>query len=214
MKSADLKSHVRRLPALLLTPRENHCMSHRIRPATSSDLDSAALVLTAAFDTYPWTRWTLPDDGYAERLEEVQRLYLAHALDHGIVLVDEQVRAVAAFLPPGAPTPTEEIQHRVVELHGSRLAALSGLSLPDALAGCWTLETVGVDPAHQGTGLGTAVTSKGLAMIDQRGGPVALETSDERNVRFYQRLGFIAAATTTIPGGPIVYSMNRAGPSQ
>lgn len=189
-------------------------MSHRIRPATSSDLHSAARVLAAAFDTYPWTRWTLPDDGYAERLEEVQRLYLAHALNHGIVLVDEQVRAVAAFLPPDAPTPTEQIQQRVVELHGSRLAALSGLSLPDALAGCWTLETVGVDPAHQGAGLGVAVIAEGLAMIDQRGEPVALETSDERNVRLYQRLGFTTAATTTIPGGPIVYSMNRVIPSQ
>jgi hypothetical protein len=40
------------------------------------------------------------------------------------------VRAVAAFLPPGAPAPAEQIQQRVVELHGSRLAALSGLSLP------------------------------------------------------------------------------------
>jgi ribosomal protein S18 acetylase RimI-like enzyme len=202
------------VPSLPLTPQENHCLSHRIRPATCSDLDSAARLLAAAFDTYSWTRWTLPDDGYAERLEEVQRLYLTHALHHGIVLVDEQVRAVAAFLPPGAPTPTEEIQQRVVELHGSRLAALSGLSLPDAPAGCWTLETVGVDPAHQGTALGTAVTAEGLAMIDQQGVPVALETSDERNVRLYQRLGFTTAATTSIPGGPIVYSMNRVAPSQ
>jgi hypothetical protein len=51
-------------------------------------------------------------------------------------------------------------------------------------------------------------------MIDQRGEPIALETSDERNVRLYQRLGFTTAATTTIPGGPLVYSMNRVTASQ
>ena len=184
-------------------------MSHRIRRASSSDLDSAARVLATAFATYPWTRWVLPEDGYAERLEEVQRLYLAHALECGVVLVDEDVHAVAAFLPPDAPAPTEQTQQRVAELHGSRMAALSGLSLPDAPARSWTLETVGVDATHQGEGLGTAVISAGLAMIDRRGAPVALETSDARNVRLYQRLGFTTVATTTIPDGPVVYSMSR-----
>lgn len=185
-------------------------MTHPVRVATSSDLSAAARVLAAAFDDYPWTRWTLPDDEYARRLEEVQRLYLSHALDHGIVIVDDQVRAVAAFLPPHAPAPSEKIQQRVGELHGSRLAALIGLALPVPPEGSWTLETVGVDPAHQGIGLGTAVIGMGLATIDRSGQPVALETSDESNVRLYQRLGFTAAATTRIPEGPIVYSMNRA----
>ncbi|AOS61681.1 GNAT family N-acetyltransferase [Actinoalloteichus hymeniacidonis] len=184
-------------------------MDYRIRLAAVADLDPAARVLAGAFETYPWTRWALPEDGYLARLEEAQRLYLAHALEHGIVLVDEPVRAVAAFLPPGAPAPTERIQQRVADLHGSRLTALTGLSLPEAPAGSWTLETVGVEVAHQGAGLGTAVISEGLALVDKRGDPIALETSDERNVSLYQRLGFTTTATTRIPDGPIVYSMNR-----
>ncbi|MBP2385883.1 GNAT family N-acetyltransferase [Paeniglutamicibacter kerguelensis] len=189
-------------------------MIHAVRLATSSDLDAAALVLAAAFDTYPWTRWAIPADGYAERLEEVQRLYLNHALNHGIVVVDEQIRAVAAFLPPDAPAPNEHTQQRVGALHGPRLAALIGLSLPQVPAGSWTLETVGVNPSLQGAGLGTAVVAAGLAIIDRQGGAVALETSDARNVCLYQRLGFTTAATTTVPEGPIVYSMNRATQSQ
>lgn len=188
-------------------------MSCQIRLATSSDLDAAARVLAAAFDAYPWTRWSIPHDGYANRLEKLQRLYLSHALEHGIVLVDEQLSAVAAFLPPDSPEPTEQTQQHVADLLGARVAVLAELSLPDAPAGAWTLETVGVDPAHQGTGLGTAVTAAGLAMIDERAAPVALETSNERNVRLYQRLGFFTVATTAIPGGPIVYSMSRTTPS-
>lgn len=186
-------------------------MSHRVRRAVASDLDAAARVLAAAFDTYPWTRWALPADGYAERLAEVQRLYLAHALSHGIVLVDEGVRAVAAFLPPGAPAPAERTLERVAALHGPRWAALAGLSLPDPPAGAWTLETVGVDAGRQGAGLGTAVIAAGLSVVDERGAPVALETSDDRNVRLYQRLGFTTVATTVISGGPVVHSMNRLG---
>ncbi|MET0822442.1 MAG: GNAT family N-acetyltransferase [Aeromicrobium sp.] len=182
---------------------------HRARPASQFDLDPAARVLAKAFARYAWTRWALPSEGYEQRLEEVQRLYLGHALEHGLVVVDEQVRAVAAFLPPHAPAPSEQVQRRVAELHGSRLEALMQVALPQAPVGSWTLETVGVDPAHQGAGLGTAVTSEGLAAIDERGEPVALETSDERNVRLYERLGFGVDATTTIPDGPVVYSMSR-----
>ncbi|RBQ18598.1 GNAT family N-acetyltransferase [Spongiactinospora rosea] len=185
-------------------------MRHHVRPARSSDLAPAAGVLAEAFAEHAWTRWVLPADGYAERLEEMQRLYLTHALAHGLVLVDEQVRAVAAFLPPDAPEPAAPIRQRLAELYGSRLTALAELALPDAPAGSWALETVGVRPAHQGTGLGTAVTSEGLSMIDERGEAVALRTSDERNVRLYERLGFTIVATTEIPDGPIVYSMVRA----
>lgn len=183
---------------------------HHARPATQSDLDPAASVLAKAFADYAWTRWALPGDGYEERLEEVQHLYLGHALEHGMVLVDEQVRAVAAFLAPDAPAPSEQVQRRVIELHGSRLDALTQVALPHPPAGAWTLETVGVDPAHQGAGLGTAVTSEGLALIDARGAAVALETSDGRNVRLYERLGFAVTSTTAIPDGPVVHSMSRA----
>lgn len=184
-------------------------MHNHVRRATSSDLDSAAQTLASAFDTYAWTRWALPNDGYSIRLEEVQRLYLAHALEHGLVLVDENVHAVAAFLPPDAPAPTERIRKRLTTLYGSRLTSLEQLELPDSPAGSWRLETVGVDPSYQGTGLGTAVIAGGLTQIDKRGDPVALETSDERNVRLYRRLGFISTATTALPDAPIVYSMYR-----
>ncbi|MFC5677717.1 GNAT family N-acetyltransferase [Aeromicrobium endophyticum] len=174
-----------------------------------SDLEPAARVLAGAFDSYAWTRWALPDEDYRGRLHQVQRLYLGHALEHGIVVVDEHVRAVAAFLPPDASAPGEQVRRQVAELHGSRLEALMQVALPQPPAGSWTLETVGVDPAHQGAGLGTAVTSEGLATIDAGGVPVALETSDGRNVRLYERLGFAVDATTTIPDGPVVYSMSR-----
>ena len=184
-------------------------MSPRIRPAATSDLDAAARVLAAAFETYSWTRWTVPADGYRTRLEEIQRLYLSHTLEHGLVLVDEQVSAVAAFLPADAADPPAPTQRRIAELLGARLTALTGLDLPAAPVGSWTLETVGVHPARQGAGLGTAVIVAGLALIDRRGEPVVLETSDERNVHLYQRLGFATTATTAIPAGPVVYSMSR-----
>lgn len=185
-----------------------------IRLAESGDLDAAARVLAAAFHDYPWTRWSIPDDDHADRLEKIQRLYLSHALEHGLVVVDAELSAVAAFLPPNSPPPSDRMQRQVAELHGPRLAALADLSLPSAPPGAWTLETVGVDPARQGGGRGTAVTAAGLAMIDERADTVALETSLDRNVALYERLGFTTVATTTIPDGPVVHSMIRSTPSR
>ncbi|WP_309132969.1 GNAT family N-acetyltransferase [Brevibacterium sp.] len=185
-------------------------MTETIRAATTADLAPVAGVLARAFAEYPWTRWALPEDDYARRLVGVQRLYLGHALKHGIVLVDDQIHAVAAFLPPGCPPPEEATQRQVAELHGSRMAALAQAQTPAAPAGAWTLETLGVDPDCQGQGLGSAVVAAGLALIDGRGEPVALETSDERNVRLYQRLGFDTHATTEIQSGLVVWSMSRS----
>ncbi len=180
-----------------------------VRRARPSDVDTAARVLSAAFESYPWTRWVLGDEDYVQRLEEVQRTYLGHALDHGLVLVDDELRAVAAFLQPDAAPPADEVQERLAQLFGARLEELSSLSLPAAPRGSWTLETVGVRPDCQGEGLGTAVTAAGLALIDERSAPTALETSDPRNVGLYERLSFATVATTTISDDLVVHSMVR-----
>lgn len=180
-----------------------------VRRATESDLAIAATVLVEAFQSYPWTVWSIPSEGYEDRLEELQRLYLAHALAHGLVFVDEDVNSVSAFLPPHAPALAADVEQRIGALHGDRLEALMGLSLPPAPEAAWSLATVGVRPAFQGSGLGSAVTLAGLRVLDEIEVSVALETSDERNVRLYRRLGFALDATTTIAAGPLVYSMSR-----
>lgn len=180
-----------------------------IRRATAADLPSLARVLADAFAAYPWTQWSIPAEEYDARLEELQLQYLGHALEHGRICVESNLRAVAAFLPPDAPQPSEALQQRVGELHGDRLGRLLGVSLPPGPEGAWTLATVGVSPESQGAGLGSAVVRAGLAAIDALSAPVALETSSKDNVRLYRRLGFAVDATTHIPEGPTVYSMSR-----
>ncbi|WP_062137828.1 GNAT family N-acetyltransferase [Demequina aestuarii] len=185
-------------------------MTPPIRTATVADVDAGALTLARAFDRYAWTRWAIPDEDYAARLVEMQRLYLGHALQHGRVLVEQHVRAVAAVLPPDAPPPAPSTQDRIGALHGDRLGALAAIALPNPPERAWLLATVGVAPAHQGAGLGTALVEAGLRVVDERGASIALETSDERNVRLYERCGFAVVATTKVPGGPVVHSMVRS----
>lgn len=68
-----------------------------------------------------------------------------------------------------------------------QLAARKKAVMPDPT---WHLVAIGVDPAHQGEGLGSALVRSGLHKADLTGSPVYLETETEENVAFYERFGF------------------------
>lgn len=107
-----------------------------------------------------------------------------------------------------------EIGPRLAELSGDRAQAAAeaeAVMRPHRpTAPVWFLGSVGVDPGHQRRGLGTAVIRPGLLAADEAGVPAFLETSDEHNVRFYERLGFEVTAACSLPGGgPRTWAMTR-----
>lgn len=54
----------------------------------------------------------------------------------------------------------------------------------------WYLSILGVDPAHQGAGLGARVIAPVLADADAQGAACYIETFNARSVAFYERQGF------------------------
>eukprot|EP00435_Cladocopium_sp_Y103_P011346 s1042_g2.t4 len=56
--------------------------------------------------------------------------------------------------------------------------------------GAYKLERMVVEPSAQGKGIGTRALQLALTESDASGHPVLLTTNEERNVTFYQRLGF------------------------
>jgi ribosomal protein S18 acetylase RimI-like enzyme len=54
----------------------------------------------------------------------------------------------------------------------------------------WYLPLIGVDPAHQGNGLGDALMAHALARCDRDRAPAYLESSNPRNISLYRRHGF------------------------
>lgn len=188
-----------------------------IRPATPDDVPAAARTLSRAFSDYPFTRHVVAADHHEERVREFQELMLRRVgLAYGRVWVSDDCRAVAAWTTPDAdPAPA------FAEL-GSRLADLAGDRAPAAEAAeralepyrptrpVWFLATVGVDPDDQGRGLGAAVLRPGIEAAERSGHPAFLETSSERNVKFYERLGFEITAEVPLPdGGPRTWCMQR-----
>ena len=77
----------------------------------------------------------------------------------------------------------------------------------------WYLHIAGVDPAHQGRGLGSASIRQGLAKAREDGVPAFLETATPRNVSLYQSLGFEVIDEWDVPkGGPKFWSMLNPRP--
>ncbi len=63
----------------------------------------------------------------------------------------------------------------------------------------WYLSIIAVDPAMQGQGLGRKLLEPTLAEADHSRATCYLETFSERNLSFYQRMGFAEAARFTEP---------------
>ena len=74
----------------------------------------------------------------------------------------------------------------------------------------WYVGGIGVDPDRQGEGIGTALMEE---LGSLAGDPLCLETANERNVAWYERLGFGVIAEGRVPGGPAIWSMKRLGSS-
>lgn len=73
------------------------------------------------------------------------------------------------------------------------------------------LAVVGVEPARQGQGVGSALMQPILTSADADHLPCYLETQKERNIRLYQRHGFQIVEELDLPQhGPHIWTMRRA----
>ena len=177
-------------------------------------LDEAASVLSRAVMDDPLFLALLPDA--QERVSGVSLLmamFLRLGLAHGEIWVTSPpIRGVACWLPPAHPTITEEDRNAagwqeigdalgpeaVDRFHtflSDRDAALSLLEpLPH-----WHLTWLGVEPGHQGQGIGSTLVRQLTTRADAEGMACWLFTFAPRNVPLYEHLGFRVTLDTLLP---------------
>lgn len=186
-------------------------------------LDRAASTLERAFSTDPMFIWIFPDPRRrAHSLRLLNRVPLKYGMRYGHVTQSNSGMAVAIWIPPGRTVTAGgmlrsgmlNVPFRVGLRPFARFMGANDIMgrihrkhVPEPH---WYLLVVGVDPELQGGGLGSALVREGLSRADQADCPCYLETSEERNVAFYERHGFAVIAKVALGrGGPPGWAMRR-----
>jgi GNAT superfamily N-acetyltransferase len=173
--------------------------------------DAAAFLARALADDPGWI-YVFPDD--ATRLPRLTKLLRASIAPYVAMGASYAMpgAAGAIWAPPGQHDLSAWTQLRLAPrlfwLVGRRVPA--GLRMFSAMGkGTPTephhyLAVLGVDPAHQGKGLGVAVLAPTLARCDDARELAWLESTNPKNHSFYRRIGFEVAHETPVPGGPTI----------
>jgi ribosomal protein S18 acetylase RimI-like enzyme len=73
----------------------------------------------------------------------------------------------------------------------------------------WYLPLIGVDPAHQGRGYGSALLRHALTVCDRDGTPAYLESTSPESIPLYERHGFEVLGTIQVGASPPIFPMLR-----
>ncbi|HBZ72795.1 MAG TPA: GNAT family N-acetyltransferase [Deltaproteobacteria bacterium] len=194
--------------------------AHDVRRADPvSDLPLISATLARAFQDDPVMSWLLPDA--RQRAARLPGFWM-HALGglhgrHGSFFTTAAFTGAAVWDPPGhwKVEILQMIRFAPAFVRIFRIHCLRGLALLNAVERYhprephYYLFAIGTDPAHQGRGIGASLLAPVLAKCDGERMPAYLESSNERNVPFYQRNGFRVMREISVPDGPKITLMRR-----
>jgi ribosomal protein S18 acetylase RimI-like enzyme len=181
----------------------------------------AGEVLGRAFTTDPVFTWLMTGrSGLERRLTLVFSAFALgaqHKADAQVLVTPERT-AASIWLPPnGWKTPTKELLQqgpRLVRAFGPNvvraLNLLSRVEKHHPEEPHWYLEAIGTVPEARGRGIGPTVLTPVLDRCDAERMPAYLESSNPRNIGFYERHGFVRRPLFDLPSGcPVITPMWR-----
>lgn len=186
-----------------------------VRAATASDEEAAVGVLVLAFASDPVARHSWPDPAtYLGVFPAFARAFGGRAFANGGAHVATDHGAAALWLPPGV-RPDEERLGALMESTMDERSREVAAAVFEQMAKYhpdephWYLPLIGVDPARQGRGYGSALMRHALDACDREGALAYLESTNPRNVPLYERHGFEALGTIRVGGFPPLFPMLR-----
>jgi len=189
--------------------------SPTVRVMTPADEAPAVETVVLAFAADPMARWTWPHaHQYLAAMPRMVRAFGGRAFSNGSAFCTDDYAGAALWLAPGVH-PDEEGLEAVIESTVASSLSAETAAIFEQMAGYhpaephWYLPLIGVDPAHQGEGQGDALMTYALARCDRDGAPAYLESSNPRNIPFYQRHGFETLGAIQAGSSPTVVPMLR-----
>ncbi|MFP5319350.1 MAG: GNAT family N-acetyltransferase [Acidimicrobiia bacterium] len=177
--------------------------------------ERAVAILLTAFAADPLIRWIYPDPAtYVTAFPEVLRRFGGEAFLAGTAAIADDHSGAALWLAPDAHIdydPLVEHFQRTVDRGRVHIVLdlLGEMSEHHPTEPVWYLPFIGVDPAHQGRGVGSELLAAGLARAHRDGLPAYLEASTRRNRALYERHGFTVTGEVRVGDSPPLWPMLR-----
>lgn len=189
--------------------------SPSVRATTPADEAAAIDTVVLAFAADPVARWCWPDPHqYLTSMPSFTRAFGGGAFLHNGAHCTDDYAGAALSLPPHVH-PEEEVIGEVLErtvsasIRGDLFAVFEQMATYHPSEPHWYLPLIGVDPAHQGKGYGSALMTYALQQCDRNHSMAYLEASSPRNVPLYRRHGFEVLGTIQVGASPPIVPMVR-----
>jgi GNAT superfamily N-acetyltransferase len=186
-----------------------------IKTALPPDQAGAIGVLTLAFSTDPMARWSLPHPAtFLATFASITKAFGGNAFEKGTAWIADGFSGAALWLPPGARSDEESLQRLFDEntddaIKEDMQVIFEQMGKFHPTEPHWYLPMIGVDPAHQGAGIGSALMTEALKAVDRDGSIAYLESSNPRNISLYQRHGFEVIGEIQSGSSPVLRPMLR-----
>lgn len=187
----------------------------KIRTALASDQVGAIGILTLAFSVDPMARWSFPDAAkYLATFSSIAKGFGGSAFENGTAYVADDSTGAALWLAPDARSDEDSLKRIFDEntddgIKEDMQKIFEQMEKHHPSEPHWYLPMIGVDPAHQGAGVGSALMTEGLKAVDRDGLPAYLESSNPRNISLYQRYGFEVIGEIQSGNSPVLRPMLR-----
>jgi ribosomal protein S18 acetylase RimI-like enzyme len=188
--------------------------THTVTVAAAADEAKIYATLTLAFSADPAVRWTWPEPGtLIEVFPRFAKAFGGAAFGQGTAHRIGEAGA-ALWLPPGVGS-DEAVLDALFQATADAQTEVDGPALGRQMESHhpeephWYLPLIGIDPAHQGKGLGGALLKHATDLFDRDGALAYLESSNIRNVALYQRHGFEVIGRIQAGGSPVITPMLR-----
>ncbi len=189
--------------------------SPSISSVTASDWQRAISTIVTAFSSDPIARWVFPEPHqYLTYFTEFVPLMAGGSFEHGSAYCTDDFMAASLWLPPDVHSDQEAMgelaQRAIPESDQEKVFTFMGqMGEYHPTEPHWYLPLIGVDPVHQGRGLGSALLRHALKNCDRDHLPAYLEATSPSSRRLYERHGFEATGEIQAADSPTMWPMLR-----
>jgi ribosomal protein S18 acetylase RimI-like enzyme len=177
------------------------------------DVTDLVAVVVLAFGADPFVRWLFPHPTtFVASFSEITRLHGERTASTRGAYATADRRGAAFWYPPGVHPDSAKLGSILARSDAAdRASAVFAEVAPyEPTEPYWYLRQIGVDPALQRSGYGSALLDAGLVVIDQRREGAYLEATTSGSRALYERHGFSVLAEISVGGSPPLWPMHRA----